>query len=56
MIYFLMRLHPRKQLVFDVVVSPANIKSEVGEGLSLHEPFVLFGHVLDHSVLGVCVG
>ena len=52
----LMRLHAGKEFRLDVIVSPAEIEVEIGEGVGLKEPFILFGDVLDHGVLGVCMG
>lgn len=56
MVDLLVRLHACEKIGLDMVVGPAEIKVEVGEGIGLEEPLVLFGDMLDDSVLGVCMG
>ena len=56
MVDFLVWLHACEEVGLDVIVGPAEIKVEIGEGVGLKEPFILFGDVLDHGVLGVCMG
>lgn len=53
MVDLLMGLHAGEEVGLDVVVSPAEVEVEIGEGVGLQEPLVLLGHVLDHCVLGV---
>lgn len=50
---FLVWLHPREEIGFDVVIGPAQIEGEIGEGFGLQEPFILAGDMLDDSILGI---
>ena len=53
MVNLLVRLHPHKQVRLHMRIGPADVEVEVVDGLSLKEPFILLGHVLDHRVLSV---
>lgn len=53
---FLMGLHAGKEIGLDVIVGPAEVEVQIGEGVGLQEPFILLGDVLDHRVLRVCMG
>lgn len=53
---FLVGLHAGEEIGLDVVVSPADVEVEVGEGIGLQKPLVLFGDVLDDGVLRVLMG
>lgn len=55
MVDFLVGLHAGEEIRLDVVISPADVEVEIGEGVSLKEPFILLGHVLHHCVLSICV-
>lgn len=52
---FLMSLHPCEKIGLDVIIGPAEIECEIGEWLGLQKPFILFGNMLDDSILGICV-
>lgn len=51
-----MRLHAGEEVGLDVVVGPAEIEVEIGEGVGLQEPLVLLGDVFHDGVLSVCIG
>lgn len=51
----LVGLHAGEEVGLDVVVGPADVEVEVGEGIGLQEPAILLGDVLDHRVLSVCM-
>ncbi len=55
MIDFLVRLHPGKQILFDVIISPAHIKIKVTDWFGEHVPLVFLGHVFHNSILGVYI-
>lgn len=52
---FLVGLHAGKEIGLDMVISPADIEVEIGEWVSLKKPFILFGHMLNHCVLCICI-
>jgi hypothetical protein len=52
----LVGLHACEEVGLDVVVGPAEVEVEVGEGVGLQEAFVLLGDVLDDCVLRVWMG
>jgi len=49
----LVSLHAREEFRLDVVVGPAEVEVEALDGVRLHVPLVLLGHMLHHCVLGL---
>ena len=48
-----MWLHPHKQVGLHMCIRPTNVEVKVVDRLSLQEPLILLGHMLDHRVLCV---
>lgn len=52
MVDFLVGLHAGEEFGFDVIVGPAEVKSEVLDGVSLQVPLFFLDDMFDNSVLG----
>ena len=55
MIDFLVRLHAGKHILFDMIISPTQIKIKVTNWFCEHVPLVFLGHVFHNSILCVYI-